>query len=111
MPVTLQADLARRAESQNEIVFQETGLTVFAAPWDYAFCTKMDRMHKRSRRPYDIDDAVRYLHRYISLHGNRPVRVQDVRAWAQTYGVRAEDAIIAEINQHYVEHYGSQPIV
>lgn len=56
--LTLRQELSREAEQQNEVVFQQPGLTVFAAPWLYAPCTKLARLLEGARRkPYDSIDA------------------------------------------------------
>lgn len=105
VPIALQTRLAREAVQQNEIVFQEPGLTVHAAPWEYALSAKLDRMHKPNRRSYDLDDATIYLRRYIEKHTVPGVSINDVREWAARYGTRATDAVVREIDVHYHEQY------
>ena len=105
VPTALQTVLAREARQQNDIVFQEPGLTVYAAPWEYAFCAKLDRMHKRDRRPYDIDDARIYLRRYIEKHRDPGVNINEVRGWAARYKTQATDAIVREVDVHYHNQY------
>ncbi|KAH7153406.1 hypothetical protein EDB81DRAFT_841627 [Dactylonectria macrodidyma] len=53
------------------------GLAIYAAPWSYAFSAKISRLMTDGDevRPYDLQDAVIYLHGYIRAHGNRPVPV------------------------------------
>ncbi|KAI1913027.1 hypothetical protein LOZ61_003004 [Ophidiomyces ophidiicola] len=43
IPLELQTRLIQAAIQQNVAVFREEGLTVFAAPWDYALCGRKDR--------------------------------------------------------------------
>ena len=103
-------DLVRGAKEQGDIVFQEHGLTVYAAPWDYAFCTKLDRLTKPTRRPYDPSDARAYLRNYIQRHQNKPVPVQQVKQWAQRYRTAISDQVIQEVDSHYVAKYQAHGI-
>jgi hypothetical protein len=59
--------VTHEALAQNEIGFQRTGLKITASPWQFAFCAKVSRFasgRKGGARPYDLTDAVSYLHRY-----------------------------------------------
>ncbi|KAI1061835.1 hypothetical protein LB506_009813 [Fusarium annulatum] len=61
--------LSQQAHEQREVIFEEPGLTVLAAPWEYAFCCKIDRLSGaglHSPESYDASDAVEYLHRYLT---------------------------------------------
>lgn len=44
MPIDLRNSLTSEAIAQNEVVFEASGLKVVAAPWNYAFCCKVDRL-------------------------------------------------------------------
>ncbi|KAF5615164.1 hypothetical protein F52700_13553 [Fusarium sp. NRRL 52700] len=64
-----QRTLSQQAYEQREIIFEEPSLTVLAAPWEYAFCCKVDRISgagPHSPESYDANDAVAYLHRYLA---------------------------------------------
>lgn len=68
--------LTTEAFNQNEVVFDATGLRLLAAPWQYLFCTKVDRIaqtRNNTLRPYDQTDAVYYLQRDTS---HAPLRLQ-----------------------------------
>jgi hypothetical protein len=69
IPKDKQRTLSQQAYEQREVIFEEPGLTVLAAPWEYAFCCKIDRLSEaglHSPESYDASDAVEYLHRYLT---------------------------------------------
>ncbi|KAL8786514.1 MAG: hypothetical protein Q9213_002741 [Squamulea squamosa] len=49
VPSKVQIEPGDEAAAQGEIVFQQSVLTVLAAPWRYALCTKLERMGKPTR--------------------------------------------------------------
>ena len=60
--------------TQNEVVFNAPGLTLFAAPWRYMLDTKLNRLSKQVlARPYDMSDAVGYLVRLVAKNGGDAV--------------------------------------
>lgn len=98
----LRQELAQQAVQQNEIVFQAPGLTVLAAPWLYAFCSKLDRLAKTSRsRAYDKDDAVAYLRRYTTRHGNEPLSYDALKETAAYYRTEINRDICRQVNAEY----------
>ena len=103
-------ELVGRARQQNDVIFQQPGLTVYAAPWDYAFVTKVGRITYGTGRAYDPNDAVAYLHQYIRRHGNRPVRVADIRRWGKTYRRNTPDQVLREIDNLYRQQHGQHGI-
>lgn len=103
--------LTREAETQNEVVFQESGLRVLAAPWDYAFCSKLDRISKGTGREYDATDAATYLNRYVLLHGNAPVEAAATRKWAKLYQTQVTDRDLQTVNAEYQRLFGGVGIV
>ena len=107
----LQDELGREAIAQNDIVFQEPGLTVLAAPWRYALCAKIDRMGSPNRRPYDSGDAATYLRRHIASNKGRPALFKDLRDWARHYRTEVLEHIVQEINAEYLQRYGADGIV
>ena len=64
MPGPLHRELSDAARRQNVVVFDQPGLTIYAAPWAYAFSAKINRLLTGGEqiRPYDLDDAVTYIH-------------------------------------------------
>ncbi|KAI4247419.1 MAG: hypothetical protein L6R42_009610 [Xanthoria sp. 1 TBL-2021] len=111
VPAQLQIELAQEARIQNEVVFQEPGLTVLAAPWKFALCAKLERMGKPTRRPYDIDDAVTYLDRHIHIHGGNAVLFNDLQAWGVHYLTAVAQAIAQEVAEKYRQIHGKEGIV
>jgi len=99
--------LTEQAFAQQEVVFREPGLTVLAAPWQYAFCCKVDRLAGGGLNParaYDLDDAVQYLHRYLTRCGAAEVQDATVRGWFVEYRLRwtsVNDAVIGRVNSAY----------
>ncbi|KAJ8473168.1 hypothetical protein ONZ45_g16391 [Pleurotus djamor] len=72
------------AVQQNDVVFIAPGLTVYAAPWQYALGKKPDRLSKPGARSYDMNDAVGYLTKLIQKRGT-PVSRSDIKGWAQEF--------------------------
>jgi hypothetical protein len=107
IPKNQRAALTAAALQQREVIFLAPGLTVLAAPWDYAFCCKVDRLAGAGIRPaavYDRDDAVEYLSRYLSKHGMAQVQKKTVQMWFAQYSLRwtsANDTVVAEVNAAY----------
>ncbi|KAK4142558.1 uncharacterized protein C8A04DRAFT_29835 [Dichotomopilus funicola] len=99
--------LTEQSYAQNEIIFQEPGLTVLAAPWQYAFCCKVDRVAGggiQAARPYDVPDAVNYLRRYLSRQGKTQVPLATVKEWFTQYSLRWTancDIVVAQVNAGY----------
>lgn len=56
--------VTQSALEQNLIIFERRGLKVVAAPWSYCFISKSQRLGSEWERPYDLDDAVNYLHQW-----------------------------------------------
>ncbi|KAJ5216370.1 uncharacterized protein N7498_002777 [Penicillium cinerascens] len=88
IPLHIRRILLMEALDQHAIVFQAPGLTIFAAPWTYLFCTKMHRLSGSgisTVQPYDQDDAVHYLEKYLSQHSTASVTQVIVRSWFAQY--------------------------
>ncbi|RKL03362.1 hypothetical protein BFJ68_g11487 [Fusarium oxysporum] len=69
IPKDKQRTLSQQAYNQREVIFEEPCLTVLAAPWEYAFCCKIDRLSGaglHTPESYDASDVVEYLHRYLT---------------------------------------------
>jgi hypothetical protein len=53
---------------------------MYAAPWNYALMTKLDRAGKRGVKSYDMTDAVDYLGRLIRSKGGHAVKKSGLKA-------------------------------
>lgn len=111
IPRDLRATLTDESLHHREVVFAAPGLTVLAAPWNYAFCCKVDRISGQGMhdaRPYDLSDAIQYIHRYVQQHRITHVRRGDVQAWFTRFSLRWSnntEAVITRVNQGYRQHY------
>lgn len=98
---------ATSALQQNEVLFHSAGLVVYAAPWDFALCVKIDRITKDRRlRPDDVTDAATYLNRYIQRHQNQPVERAIIQGWASDYNTRISIDAIFEVNAEHRKLFG-----
>jgi hypothetical protein len=72
MPGPLYQELIEAATEQNVRVFNGAGLTIYAAPWTYIFCVKINRILTSGdqARLYDFADTVIYIYEYICGYGN-----------------------------------------
>lgn len=99
----------------NEVVFEEPGLRVLAAPWDYAFCAKLDRISGSTelgtRKPYDLTDAVAYLHRYLATKRKRSVTITELEQRAAHYGTTIAAGVLDQVNGEFRRRHGWVPIV
>ncbi|WEW61202.1 hypothetical protein PRK78_006692 [Emydomyces testavorans] len=107
MSEALQIELTDAAVAQDEVIFQEPGLRVLAAPWGYAICAKLERMGKSNRREYDLKDAAIYLRRHILKHDNRPVSAAEIEEWGRHYKIQCSRAAIQELANEYHETYNA----
>ncbi|KAF2418390.1 hypothetical protein EJ08DRAFT_654328 [Tothia fuscella] len=114
MGPNIQAALAQGAIDQNAIVHQyrgsRGGIVVYAAPWAYAFCGKLNRLCETNYRPYDLDDAVSYLHQYLRSNRRRTVSAAEIKQWCRDFRKNVTDAILDQVNAQYDAVYGTQPI-
>jgi hypothetical protein len=115
IPGEARTALTQEAIAMNEVVFEEPGLQVLAAPWDYAFCAKLDRISGSAglgqRKPYDITDAVAYLYRYLTIKGRQSVTKGEIQQWAARYRTRIADGVLERVNAEFQRRYGWMPIV
>lgn len=114
----LHRQLTDQAIQQNEIVFQRGGLTVIAAPWMYAFASKMHRVAQSRRgergasaRPYDPTDAAAYLHKYIQTREGRAPVESDVQARCGEYGFLVDAIDLQAVNDEHRRLYHVDGIV
>lgn len=114
IPGRLHAELTRRSERQDVRIYDRPGLTILAAPWDYAYSAKINRILRPQgqARAYDMDDAVVYLHEYIQSHGNQPLQVSACLGWAKEYQHDSnEDILLRHVNPAYRRRYGRDAFV
>ena len=102
----LRQELNQAALQQNEIVFQQPGLTVFAAPWLYALCTKLQRLSEPGRqKSYDGADAATYLHRHMSRNDNRPLTHRALAETSAHYRLMMNVMACQQVNAEYEARY------
>jgi hypothetical protein len=110
----VQTNLARAAFQQNTIVHQRHGerggVVVYAAPWSYAFCGKLNRLCEANPRSYDIQDAVVYLHEYLATTGRQTVRASEAHQWGSEYRKRVTDDVLNQTDTLYYQTYGHHAI-
>ena len=111
----VQSSIARAAVQQNTIVHQysgqQGGLIVYAAPWAYAFCGKLNRLCETNPRPYDISDAVVYLHEFLRTTGRQSVTRSEILGWCQEFGKNATNAVLDQVGNQYYQTYGQRVIL
>ncbi len=109
----LHRELTHEAIQQNTVVFERQGLRVLAAPWEYAFSGKISRLMTGGNqvRPYDLDDAVQYLHVLVRQNGGRPVPISTVEQWAARFHHTTSKSFLrSRVNGEYRRHYGSDGV-
>ncbi|KAH6628847.1 hypothetical protein F5144DRAFT_604968 [Chaetomium tenue] len=114
MPGPMHDELTQLARRQNVQVYVGQGLTIFAAPWEYAFTAKINRILVGGvqARPYDLDDAVTYIHEYIQSHGNQPVPMATVLKWARRWHHEVTDDVLRNrVTPEYRRRYGRDAFV
>lgn len=110
----LQGSLATAAFEQNTLIYQRvdgrSGLRVYAAPWSYAFCGKLNRLSAGNARSYDLADAVAYLYEHLRASGRQTVSASRIRRWCQEYGKENTDAVLHQVDEAYRQRYGRRPV-
>jgi hypothetical protein len=106
----VQEDLADSAFKQGTVIFQNSGLRIYAAPWSYAFCGKLNRLCTEAPRPYDLADAVVYLHEYLQTNGRQSVSASRVYRWCQGFGKNVTEAVLRSVDKAYRRKYGRTAI-
>lgn len=109
MGETIQRGLAESALQQGVIVYNQVdrygGLRVYAAPWSYALCGKINRLCEGNARPYDIADAVAYLSRYLQATGCTSVEAARVSEWCTRYRKNFSQSVLRAVDEAYVKQY------
>ncbi|KAJ4326530.1 hypothetical protein N0V84_003053 [Fusarium piperis] len=111
----VQTSLVWEAKRQNAVVFERRGtkggLRVYAAPWTYALCSKLNRLCEINPRSYDMDDAVVYLNRHLHLTNETYVKSRELKDWCRWYNHDVQRKILRQLNEKYLQRYGYMPIV
>lgn len=106
--------LMMEAQQQNVIVFQyrgqRGGLLIYAAPWAYAFCGKLERLCDANQSLLDVNDAVLYLHEYLRSKNRSGVSTGEVGKWCHEYRKNVTDAALHHVNIQYYHIYGQKVI-
>ncbi|KAF4552082.1 Hypothetical protein D9617_11g009300 [Elsinoe fawcettii] len=116
VPRELRQSLVEEGYRQQAIVFQSAGLNIYAAPWSYAFVSKLDRISTAGKaRDYDPVDAAAYLHQYLSARAAHQIRESMIVEWLQRFQLRTQGdsrrAALRSINNAYEQRFGSRPIL
>lgn len=110
MPGPLHNRLTEAAKRQNVKIFDVPGMTIYAAPWSYAFSAKVNRLLTGGDqgRSYDMDDAVTHVHEYVRAHGNQQISVATALGWARQFNHNSSASFIrTQVNRAYRRKYGS----
>ena len=117
IPRDKQRSLTEEAIRQNEVIFDEPGLKVLAAPWLYACCAKIDRVVGSSAgtalsdaQPYDVPDAAGYLHRYLELNRRNIIARTDIEAESARFGMRVSPQVLQAVENEFRTRYGKRGI-
>ena len=110
MPAPLQQALFAGALEQGVVVFEQRGLQVYAAPWSYAFCGKLNRMCEENPRPYDLADAVVYLHEHFRETKRKNISSRKVQEWCQRYNKAMTDSVLRRVDEAYYQKYRQRAI-
>ena len=103
--------LTDSARQQNVTVFDHPNLTVFAAPWNYAFVAKIGRITRGTGRPYDQMDAVTYLRQYNLRHGGRSINVNEIHSWGRVWRRNTPEEILRQVDVAYQQTYREHGIL
>ncbi|KAL2813448.1 hypothetical protein BJX63DRAFT_443111 [Aspergillus granulosus] len=107
----LEQELILASHQQGTVLFDKPGLTVYAAPWEYALCWKTDRLTKHTRQSYDTADAVAYLHQCMNSNGGNAIQAHHIEAWARKYKKAVSVNVLREIDTVYESTYGTHGIL
>lgn len=114
MSPELQHSLAEAAIQQGVVIYdgldRHGGLRVYAAPWSYAFCGKLNRLCEQNPRPYDIQDAVGYLDQYFQTAGCTRVSAERIQEWCQRYRKKVTPEVLRAVDEEYRRQYGRRAI-
>ena len=111
MAADVHRDVTARALTQNEIIFRAPGISVIAAPFDYAFASKAQRVGTEFRRSYDVADCAIYLHEWCQRHENQAPSKDGVDQWCRRYrrNLLSKD-VLCQNQVEYRHRYGASGI-
>ncbi|ROV96007.1 hypothetical protein VMCG_07998 [Cytospora schulzeri] len=108
IPTALRVPLTDEAIAQNDVLFakkspdKKAGLTVFAAPWHYAFCCKVDRFAGSGLiqgQAYDVQDAVFYIQKHMAKKGVKEVKMAEIKVWFTRFRLKWNPSVEIVLNQ------------
>lgn len=103
-------DVYALSVEQNDVLFSSEGLTVLAPRWSYAIMVCVDRLSRGVARPYDIGDAVVYLHQYIKVGKHKLIPIMGIMNWGQGYDLQVTLKVLRFIKVQYLKHYEREAI-
>jgi len=93
-----------------EFIFKGDGLQVVAAPWNYAFCVKMDTLRLGATGAITptgrhVSDAAHYLHQVIRHHppDRGPFTERDLYRILEEYSVQVSELSVGHVLNTYRE--------
>ncbi|KAF4451581.1 hypothetical protein F53441_5437 [Fusarium austroafricanum] len=113
MPRDLQINLISDARLMGGIVFEDRGtnggLTVYAAPWQYAICSKLERLNG-TNRPDDMEDAVAYMYHFLSLISQEHIVGKQIFDWCTRYHQNVSLEVLKSFEKAYHDKHGNWPL-
>ncbi|ELR10577.1 hypothetical protein VC83_00229 [Pseudogymnoascus destructans] len=103
-------DVYELSKQQNDIVYCSEGLTVLAPRWSYAFMVCVDRLSRGVGRPYDMGNAVLYMHQYIKIGKHKLIPILGIMKWGEGYGLHVTMEVLRVVKAQYLRHYDREAI-
>ncbi|OBT73160.1 hypothetical protein VF21_07906 [Pseudogymnoascus sp. 05NY08] len=103
-------DIYELSKQQNDIVYCSEGLTVLAPRWSYAFMVCVDRLSSGVGRPYDMGNAVLYMHQYIKTGKHKLIPILGIMKWGEGYGLHVTLGVLRQVKKQYLQHYEREAI-
>lgn len=110
MPAKLQQQLFDAAVEQGAKVYDRGGLTVYAGPWPYALCGKLNRLSDADSRTYDLADATVYLHEYFRTSRRSNVGVRQIQKWCNQFSQKTTEGVLRRLDEAYYQTYDRRAI-
>ncbi|KAK2803812.1 hypothetical protein FQN50_006819 [Emmonsiellopsis sp. PD_5] len=104
--------VTEEALQQDEIIFQDGCLSVFAPPWRYLFCYKVGSMSSlQEYTPEDLQDAALMLYRYLVNSRRDLVPYSEICSWETEFETAAlERNIVEQVNSRFKDKFGGDGI-
>ncbi|OBT89066.1 hypothetical protein VE02_01961 [Pseudogymnoascus sp. 03VT05] len=103
-------DIFELSKQQNDIVYCSEGLTVLAPRWSYAFMVCVDRLSSGVGRPYDMGNAVLYMHQYIKTGKHKLIPILGIMKWGEGYDLHVTLGVLRQVKKQYLQHYEREAI-